>query len=66
MPGVGEALFSAFYTERPADRFPDAFDDVWIKVLRLGFVTVEENLLAIGDFDASFAFTATRHHDECR
>lgn len=27
LPGVGEALFSAFYTERPADRFPDAFDD---------------------------------------
>jgi pimeloyl-ACP methyl ester carboxylesterase len=27
VPGVGEALFSAFYTERPADRFPDAFDD---------------------------------------
>lgn len=27
LPGVGEALFSAFYTERPADRFPDAFED---------------------------------------
>lgn len=27
LDGVGEALFSAFYTERPADRFPDAFDD---------------------------------------
>jgi 2-hydroxymuconate-semialdehyde hydrolase len=27
VPGVGETLFSAFYTERPADRFPDAFDD---------------------------------------
>lgn len=26
-PGVGEALFSAFYTERPEDRFPAAFED---------------------------------------
>lgn len=27
VPGVGEMLFSAFYSERPADRFPDAFND---------------------------------------
>ncbi len=27
LPGVGEALFSAYYTERPADRFPAAFED---------------------------------------
>ncbi len=27
VPGVGEMLFSGFYTERPADRFPAAFDD---------------------------------------
>lgn len=27
LPAVGEMLFSAFYTERPADRFPDAFED---------------------------------------
>ncbi len=27
LPGVGETLFSAYYTERPADRFPDAFED---------------------------------------
>ncbi len=26
-PGVGEMLFTAFYTERPADRFPAAFAD---------------------------------------
>ncbi len=27
VPGVGETLFSAFYSERPGDRFPAAFDD---------------------------------------
>jgi len=27
LPGMGEALFSAYYTERPADRFPAAFED---------------------------------------
>jgi pimeloyl-ACP methyl ester carboxylesterase len=27
LPGVGEMLFSAYYTERPADRFPAAFED---------------------------------------
>ncbi len=27
VPGVGEMLFSAYYTERPADRFPAAFED---------------------------------------
>lgn len=27
LPGVGEMLFTAFYDERPADRFPAAFED---------------------------------------
>ena len=27
LPGMGEALFTAYYTERPADRFPAAFED---------------------------------------
>ena len=27
LPGVGEMLFTAYYTERPADRFPAAFED---------------------------------------
>lgn len=27
VPGLGEVLFSAYYTERPADRFPAAFED---------------------------------------
>ena len=46
--------------------FPDAFDDVWIKVLRLGFVAVKKDLLAGGDFHLGFAFAATRQHDERR
>lgn len=34
-PGVGEAIFTAFYRERPEDRFPAAFEDDAIVSQRL-------------------------------
>ncbi len=54
LPGVGEALFTAFYTERPEDRFPAAFEDQSLVSQDL-VEAIERSLLRPGTSRAALA-----------
>ncbi|MBL8604404.1 MAG: alpha/beta hydrolase [Myxococcales bacterium] len=53
-PGVGEMLFSGFYTERPADRFPQAFEDPSV-VSQALVEAIEASLIRPGTSRAALA-----------